>query len=68
MSALPEYRTRILLRNNNVPLVKGVFLRPGEDTPADIPELPVFLKAQIPGATSRRKHGLVRKVHTLREL
>ncbi len=68
MSALPEYRTRILLERENVPLVSGVFVRPGENTPQDIPELPVFLKSQIPGATSRKSHGLVRRVDTYQEL
>lgn len=68
MSALPEYRTRILLESENVPLVSGVFVKPGESTPQDIPELPIFLKAQIPGATSRKSHGLVRRVDTCEEL
>lgn len=68
MSALPEYRTRILLQRENVPLVSGVFMKPGEDIPLDIPEMPIFLKAQIPGATSRKSHGLVRRVDTYEEL
>lgn len=67
MPALPEYRTRILLERNKVPLVKAVFVKTPEDIPADIPEFPIFLKAQIPGATSRKKHGLVRRVDTREE-
>ncbi|MEN8209453.1 MAG: ATP-grasp domain-containing protein [Candidatus Fermentibacteria bacterium] len=68
MSALPEYRTRVLLQRNNVQLVDGVFVSPGEEYPASIPEMPLYLKAQIPGATSRKKHGLVRRVDTHEEL
>ncbi len=68
MPALPEYRTRILLERENVPLVNGIFVSPGEEYPSGIPEMPVYLKAQIPGATSRKKHGLVRRVDTPEEL
>ncbi|NOQ23081.1 MAG: hypothetical protein GQ565_10605 [Candidatus Aegiribacteria sp.] len=68
MSALPEYRTRILLERENVPLVNGVFVSPGEEHPSDLPEMPVYLKAQIPGATSRKSSGLVRRVATTEEL
>ncbi len=68
MSALPEYRTRILLERENVPLVKGIFIKTGEDHPSILPEMPLYLKAQIPGATSRKKHGLVRRVDTPEEL
>ena len=68
MPALPEYRTRILLERENVPLVNGIFVSPGEEYPSNLPEMPVYLKAQIPGATSRKKHGLVRRVDTTEEL
>jgi len=68
MPALPEYRTRILLERENVPLVNGVFVSPGEEFPSDLPKMPVYLKAQIPGATSRKSHGLVRRVDTPEEL
>ena len=50
MPALPEYKTRILLENRGVPLVPGVFLT---ELPKDPPVPSVYLKAQIPGATSR---------------
>ncbi|MCD4700766.1 MAG: hypothetical protein K8S24_02815 [Candidatus Aegiribacteria sp.] len=68
MSSLPEYRTRILLERENVPLVKGVFVSPGEEHPSYLPEMPLYLKAQIPGATSRKKQGLVRRIETNEEL
>lgn len=64
MSALPEYKTRVLLENENVPLVDGVFVAAGSDLPVPLPEPPVYLKAQIPGATSRAAHGLVRRADT----
>ncbi len=64
MSALPEYRTRILLERENVPLVKGVFVTQVAEHPEDLPEMPVYLKAQIPGATSRKSRGLVRRIDT----
>ncbi len=67
MSALPEYRTRILLERENVPLVTGIFVAPGDDYPEILPEMPLYLKAQIPGATSRKKSGLVLRVDTLHE-
>ena len=68
MSALPEYKTRVLLDNEGVPLVGGVFVAAGEEIPADLPAPPVYLKAQIPGATSRAAHGLVRRCDTVDEL
>ncbi len=68
MSALPEYKTRVLLENEGVPLVNGVFVGAGEDIPADLPQPPVYLKAQIPGATSRAAHGLVRRCDTKEEM
>ncbi len=67
MPALPEYLTRTLLGNFGVPVVDGYFVMTGDDLPVELPELPIFLKAQIPGATSRKKHGLVRKVETISE-
>ena len=68
MPALPEYRTRTLLERENVPLVEGVFIKAGEEQPSSLPRMPLYLKAQIPGATSRKKHGLVRRVDTPEEL
>lgn len=67
MPALPEYLTRTLLENHGVSVVDGFFIRIGDNLPDELPELPIFLKAQIPGATSRKKHGLVRKVETRSE-
>ena len=64
MPALPEYRTRELLAREGVPLVEGTFFPASEPIPAERPPLPLFLKAQIPGATSRAAHGLVRSVTT----
>jgi succinyl-CoA synthetase beta subunit len=61
MSALPEYQTRVLLENQEVPLVKGVFVAAGEELPDPLPQTPVYIKAQIPGATSRAAQGLVRR-------
>ncbi|MCP4599936.1 MAG: hypothetical protein GY847_05250 [Proteobacteria bacterium] len=68
MSALPEYKTRVLLANEKVPLVDGVFVAAGSELPDPLPEPPIYLKAQIPGATSRAAHGLVRRVDTKEEL
>lgn len=68
MSALPEYKTRVLLENEEVPLVEGVFVAAGSDLPDPLPATPVYLKAQIPGATSRAAHGLVRRCDTAEEL
>jgi succinyl-CoA synthetase beta subunit len=45
-----------------------VFVAAGEEIPADLPAPPVYLKAQIPGATSRAAHGLVRRCDTAEEL
>ena len=68
MSALPEYKTRVLLDNEGVPLVEGVFVGAGEEIPDPLPETPIYLKAQIPGATSRAAHGLVRRCDGAEEL
>ncbi len=68
MSALPEYKTRVLLDNEGVPLVEGVFVAAGEEIPDPLPKTPIYLKAQIPGATSRAAHGLVRRCDTAEEL
>ena len=62
MPALPEYRTRILLEREGVPLVTGVFVPRGGDVPEELPDFPLYLKSQIPGATSRKSKGLVRCV------
>ena len=67
MSALPEYKTRELLATMDVPIVEGRFVAAGQEPPADLPEPTVFLKAQIPGATSRAASGLVRKCTTVEE-
>jgi succinyl-CoA synthetase beta subunit/NAD-dependent dihydropyrimidine dehydrogenase PreA subunit len=64
LGALPEYKTRVLLENAGVPLVEGVFVAAGSDIPDALPEMPVYLKAQIPGATSRAADGLVRRSDT----
>ncbi len=65
MPALPEYKTRVLLENHGVPLVPAAF----HDLMPDIlPEPAVFLKAQIPGATSRAGRGLVRRASTKEEI
>ena len=68
MAALPEYKTRVLLENEGVPLVEGVFVAVGSDLPDPLPDPPVYLKAQIPGATSRAAHGLVRRVDAAGEM
>lgn len=65
MPALPEYKTRILLKNHGVPLVSAVF---HDAMPEILPEPVVFLKAQIPGATSRAGRGLVRRASTKEEI
>lgn len=62
MPALPEYRTRKLLADQDVPLVEGRFIPAGADVPDPPPEPPAYVKAQIPGATSRASQGLVRHV------
>jgi len=61
MPALPEYKTRILLENHGVPMVPAVFL---DQVPEVLPKPVVYLKAQIPGATSRAGKGLVRRAST----
>lgn len=68
MSALPEYKTRVLLEGEKVPLVDGVFVAADSEIPGTLPEPPVYLKAQIPGATSRAAHGLVRRADTVEQL
>ncbi len=68
MPALPEYRTRTLLERENVPLVQGFFVKRAEELPRDLPGMPLYLKAQIPGATSRMSKGLVRRVDSEKEL
>jgi len=65
MPALAEYRTRALLEREGVPLVPGSVLR---GLPETTPAFPVFLKAQIPGATSRKKAGLVRRIDSAPDL
>lgn len=68
MPGLPEYRTRILLKDGHVPLVDGVFISSDSELSMEELEFPVFVKAQIPGATSRKKQGLVRKVENVTDL
>jgi len=68
MAALPEYKTRVLLDREGVPLVEGVFVAAGAHFPDPLPNPPVYLKAQIPGATSRAAHGLVRRCDTKEQL
>lgn len=68
MTALPEYKTRKLLQNEEVPLVEGIFVAAGSNIPKAFPEPPVYLKAQIPGATNRMAHGLVRRTDTREEM
>ena len=68
MPALPEYKTRTLLDGEGVPLVDGVFVAAGSDMPLELPSPPVYLKAQIPGATSRAAQGLVRRVETRKKI
>lgn len=67
MPALPEYRTRVLLERNGIPLVRGTFIAPGRDLPSSLPGMPVYLKAQIPGATGRKSSGLVRRADSREE-
>ncbi len=64
MPALPEYRTRELLQSQDVPVVPGIFVESGSRLPSPLPVPAVYLKAQIPGATSRAKKGLVRRADT----
>ncbi len=68
MSALPEYKTRVLLENEGVPLVAGVFVAAGAELPDPPAEPPIYLKAQIPGATSRAAQGLVRRCDSKQQL
>src|SRR6056297_3191945 len=62
MPALPEYRSRKLLTGEGVPVVEGVFFPAGAGLPEPPPAPPAYVKAQIPGATSRASRGLVRHV------
>ena len=68
MAALPEYQTRVLLKNEEVPLVQGVFVAAGAQIPDPLPAPPVYLKAQIPGGTSRAAQGLVRRCDSKEQL
>ncbi len=68
MPALPEYKTRILLADQDVPVVNGVFVAAGSDMPVSLPDPPVYLKAQIPGVTSRAALGLVKRIETFPEI
>jgi succinyl-CoA synthetase beta subunit len=68
MLALPEYKTRMILQKEGVALVEGVFISAGADMPDSFPAPPVYLKAQIPGATNRASHGLVLRCDTLEDL
>jgi len=65
MPALPEYKTRVLLENHGVPLAHASFY---SVMPEILPKPVVFLKAQIPGATSRAGKGLVRRASTPEEI
>lgn len=68
MPALPEYKTRIILGEERVPLVEAQFIAAGAPVPTPLPLAPAYLKAQIPGATSRAAHGLVRKATSSSDL
>jgi len=68
MSALPEYKTRVLLTNEEVPVVDGVFVAAASNLDNSLPQPPVYLKAQIPGATSRAASGLVRRADTKEQI
>jgi succinyl-CoA synthetase beta subunit len=68
MPALPEYKTRILLDTEVVSLVDGVFVAVGSDLPVPLPNPPVYLKAQIPGATNRAAQGLVRRIEAAKKI
>ncbi len=68
MPALPEYKTRVLLENEGVSLVEGLFVAAGSEIPSPLPATPIYLKAQIPGATSRAAHGLVRRADSAEKL
>lgn len=64
MPALLEYKTRALLSGEKIPIVDGLFVAVGSGLPHPLPKPPVYLKAQIPGATSRAASGLVRRADT----
>lgn len=68
MPALPEYKTRVLLAGEEVPMVDGVFVADESEFPDPLPQPPVYLKAQIPGATSRAASGLVRRAETEKQI
>ena len=68
MPALPEYKTRQLLADKGVPMVKGVFVAAGSEPRDTLPKPPVYLKAQIPGATSRAAQGLVRRADSEQQI
>ncbi len=68
MPALPEYKTRVLLASEDVPIVDGVFVAAGSELPDPLPQPSVYLKAQIPGATSRAARGLVRRADTKKQI
>ena len=68
MPALPEYKTRELLARGEVPIVEGFFVAAGSPLPDPLPSPTIYLKAQIPGATSRKAHGLVRRADSAQEI
>jgi succinyl-CoA synthetase beta subunit len=68
MPPLTEYRTRTLLAGQHVPLVEADFVPAGSAPSQGVPPLPVYVKAQIPGATSRAAKGLVRRIETAEAL
>lgn len=67
MPALSEHRTRRLLLEEGLPMVKGTFVPRGQD-PEHPPPVPAYLKAQIPGITSRASRGLIRLARDPQEL
>lgn len=68
MPALPEYKTRMLLADQNVAIVDGVFVAAASDLSDPLPQPPVYLKAQIPGVTKRASQGLVRRADTKEQI
>ncbi len=67
MPALAEHRTRTLLERSGVSLVEATLVVSPEGLPRPA-AWPVFVKAQVPGATSRRSSGLVRRAGSWAEL
>ncbi|MBN1434472.1 hypothetical protein JW921_06900 [Candidatus Fermentibacterales bacterium] len=61
MPALSEHRTRALLRDAGLDVVEAIMVPADEDMPSSPPFLPAWLKAQVPGLTSRKAKGLVRR-------